>query len=82
MRLLAPPIESPDAAVLALLADGEAWSTSALALALGSSLRTAAGPGGPQETGQARPQALATLALRADRRIRDDFVAPRCRRIR
>ncbi len=41
VRLLAPPIESPDAAVLALLADGEAWSTSALALALGASQRTA-----------------------------------------
>jgi len=41
VRLLAPPIESPDAAVLALLSDGEAWSTSALALALGSSQRTA-----------------------------------------
>ena len=40
VRLLAPPIESPDAAVLGLLADGEAWSTSALALALGSSQRT------------------------------------------
>jgi DNA-binding transcriptional ArsR family regulator len=40
VRLLAPPIESPSAAVLALLADGEAWSTSALALALGSSQRT------------------------------------------
>jgi hypothetical protein len=40
LRLLMPPIESPDAAVLALLADGEAWSTSALALALGSSQRT------------------------------------------
>jgi len=39
--VLAPPIESPDAAVLALMADGEAWSTSALALALGSSQRTA-----------------------------------------
>ena len=38
--VLAPPIESPDATVLALLADGEAWSTSALALALGSSQRT------------------------------------------
>jgi hypothetical protein len=38
--VLAPPIESPDAAVLALLADGEAWSTSALALALGWSQRT------------------------------------------
>ncbi len=41
VRLLAPPIDSPDAAVLALLADGEAWSTSALALALGQSQRTA-----------------------------------------
>jgi hypothetical protein len=41
VRLLLPPIESPDAAVLALLADGEAWSTSALALALASSQRTA-----------------------------------------
>jgi DNA-binding transcriptional ArsR family regulator len=40
VRLLLPPIESPDAAVLSLLADGEAWSTSALALALGSSQRT------------------------------------------
>jgi DNA-binding transcriptional ArsR family regulator len=40
VRLLVPPIESPDAAVLALLADGEAWSTSALALALGASQRT------------------------------------------
>jgi hypothetical protein len=40
VELLAPPIESPDAAVLALLADGEGWSTSALALALGSSQRT------------------------------------------
>jgi hypothetical protein len=39
--LLVPPIESPDASVLALLADGEPWSTSALALALGSSQRTA-----------------------------------------
>jgi DNA-binding transcriptional ArsR family regulator len=40
VRLLAPPIDSPDAAVLALLADGQAWSTSGLALALGSSQRT------------------------------------------
>ena len=38
--VLAPPIEGEDAAVLALMADGEAWSTSALALALGSSQRT------------------------------------------
>ena len=40
VRLLAPPIESPDAQVLALLADGEGWSTSVLGLALGSSQRT------------------------------------------
>lgn len=40
VRVLAPPIEGPDAAVLALMADGEAWSTSALALALSSSQRT------------------------------------------
>lgn len=41
VRMLAPPLESPDASVLALLADGETWSTSALALALGASQRTA-----------------------------------------
>jgi DNA-binding transcriptional ArsR family regulator len=40
VRLLVPPVVSPDASLLALLADGEAWSTSALALALGSSQRT------------------------------------------
>ncbi|MBI5066616.1 MAG: helix-turn-helix domain-containing protein [Deltaproteobacteria bacterium] len=40
VQLLAPPIDSPGASVLALLADGEAWSTSALALALGASPRT------------------------------------------
>ena len=38
--VLAPPIEGEDTALLALLADGAAWSTSALALALGSSQRT------------------------------------------
>jgi DNA-binding transcriptional ArsR family regulator len=40
VRVLAPPIESADSAILALLADGQGWSTSALALALGSSQRT------------------------------------------
>lgn len=55
VRLLAPPIESPDAAVLALLADGEAWSTSALAMALASSQRTAQRALGALETaGQVR----------------------------
>ncbi|NIE62524.1 helix-turn-helix domain-containing protein [Burkholderia sp. Ax-1719] len=38
--VLARPVEEPHAAVLALLADGEAWSSSALALALGTSQRT------------------------------------------
>jgi hypothetical protein len=38
--VLAPPIEAPHAAVLAFLADGESWSSSALAIALGASPRT------------------------------------------
>jgi DNA-binding transcriptional ArsR family regulator len=40
VAVLAPPVEGPHVAVLALLADGEAWSSSALALALDASLRT------------------------------------------
>jgi len=38
--VLARPVEHEHGAVLALLSDGEAWSTSALALALGTSQRT------------------------------------------
>jgi len=38
--VLARPVEDENAAVLALLADGESWSSSALALALGTSQRT------------------------------------------
>ena len=38
--VLAPPLEEQHAAVLAFLADGESWSSSALAIALGSSART------------------------------------------
>ncbi|MBI3199618.1 MAG: helix-turn-helix domain-containing protein [Rhodospirillales bacterium] len=38
--VLAPPVDEPHAAVLAFLADGESWSSSALALALGASQRT------------------------------------------
>lgn len=38
--LLVPPIDGDQASLLALLADGAAWSTSALALALGASQRT------------------------------------------
>ncbi len=38
--VLAPPVDEEHAAVLAFLADGELWSSSALALALGASQRT------------------------------------------
>ena len=38
--VLARPVEGEHAAVLAFLADGESWSSSALALALGASQRT------------------------------------------
>ncbi len=40
VAILARPVDEAHAAVLALLADGESWSSSALALALGSSQRT------------------------------------------
>jgi len=38
--LLEPPVDSEQASLVALLSDGAAWSTSALALALGASQRT------------------------------------------
>jgi len=41
LMVLARPVEEEHAAVLAFLADGESWSSSALALALGASQRTA-----------------------------------------
>jgi len=40
VALLTRPVEEKHAAVLAFLADGESWSSSALALALGASQRT------------------------------------------
>lgn len=40
LAVLAPPIEGEQASLLALLSDGAAWSTSALALALDASQRT------------------------------------------
>ena len=40
VAVLAPPIDGEQAALVALLSDGTAWSTSALALALGASQRT------------------------------------------
>jgi uncharacterized membrane protein len=38
--VLSPPVDGDQAALVALLSDGAAWSTSALALALGTSQRT------------------------------------------
>jgi hypothetical protein len=59
--VLARPVEEEHAAVLAFLADGESWSSSALALALGTSQRTvqraldsAAAEGKVQSFGRAR----------------------------
>jgi hypothetical protein len=40
IAVLSPPVEDENAATLAILADGEAWSSSALAVALGSSQRS------------------------------------------
>ena len=40
VAVLARPVDEPHASVLALLADGESWSSSALSLALGTSPRT------------------------------------------
>lgn len=59
--VLARPIEDKHGAVLALLADGESWSSSALALALGASQRSVqralealAGAGTIQSVGEGR----------------------------
>ena len=59
--VLARPVDDDHAAVLAFLADGESWSSSALALALGTSQRTVqrsldalAGIGKVQAIGRAR----------------------------
>jgi tetratricopeptide (TPR) repeat protein len=38
--VLVPPVDDPHASLLAFLADGESWSSSALSLALGASART------------------------------------------
>jgi hypothetical protein len=40
VAVLAPPFDGDNAELLALLADGESWSSSALGLALGASQRT------------------------------------------
>lgn len=68
--VLAPPVEDENASVLALLADGEAWSSSALALALGASQRTVqraldmlAASGKAQSFGRGRAQRWITPPL-------------------
>jgi len=65
--VLAQPVEEEHAAVLAFLADGEPWSSSALALALGSSQRTVqraldelAAAGKVQSLGRARARRWTT----------------------
>jgi hypothetical protein len=50
--VLAPPIDGDQGSLMALLSDGEAWSTSALALALGASQRTVQRSLGELETAQ------------------------------
>jgi hypothetical protein len=59
--VLAPPVEERHGAVLAFLADGESWSSSALAIVLGASARTVqrsldslAGAGKVQSFGRGR----------------------------
>ena len=65
--VLARPVEEPHATVLALLADGESWSSSALGLALGASQRTVqraldalAGAGKVQAFGRGRARRWTT----------------------
>jgi hypothetical protein len=68
--VLARPVEEQHAAILALLADGESWSSSALALALGMSQRSAqraldalASAGKVQSIGRARSRRWMTPPL-------------------
>jgi hypothetical protein len=68
--VLAPPVEDEHAAALACLADGESWSSSALALALGASQRTAqrtldalAAAGKAQSLGRGRARRWITLPV-------------------
>lgn len=68
--VLATPVEEEHAAVLAFLADGESWSSSALALALGASQRTVqraldslAATGKVQSFGRARARRWMTPPL-------------------
>jgi len=68
--VIAPPVEDAHAAVLAFLADGESWSSSALSLALGESQRnvqraldTLAASGKVQSFGRGRARRWTTRPL-------------------
>jgi hypothetical protein len=68
--VLARPVEDENAAVLAFLADGESWSSSGLALALGASQRTVqraldalAAAGKVQPCGRGRARRWMTLPI-------------------
>jgi tetratricopeptide (TPR) repeat protein len=68
--VIAPPVEDHYASLMAFLADGEAWPSSALALALGASARTVqraldelAGAGKVQSYGRGRAQRWLTRPL-------------------
>ncbi|MBV9644343.1 MAG: GntR family transcriptional regulator, partial [Verrucomicrobia bacterium] len=68
--VLARPVEEEHPAVLAFLADGESWSSSALALALGASQRTVqraldslAAAGKVQSFGRGRARRWMTLPV-------------------
>ena len=79
--VLARPVEEEHAAVLAFLADGESWSSSALALALGTSQRTVqraldslAAAGKVQSFGRGRARRWLTPPVAG---VHDDLVTPR-----
>ena len=68
-----------DAAVIAFLADGESWSSSALALALGTGPRAVRPPSSPLAKARWSPWPRASTPLddRARARIHDNLVTPR-----
>ena len=79
--VLARPVEEQHAAMLAFLADGESWSSSALALALGTSQRTVQRAlDALAATGKVQscwPRARASLDDAAGAGIHDDLVTLR-----
>ena len=82
VAVLMPPIDGEQASLLALLADGAAWSTSALALALETSQRMVQRALVELEARRTcaldRARARAALAVAAARGIHDDLVTPCC----